>query len=106
MDRILSRRPLPGELKSCPVRREQMEIPMLLLPLPACAGQIGGVQRVLDFADGLSGTPGESLSRAHLHTLGFPAPEPQHEVRDDQDRVGYMDCYRKESGLGALRVSW
>ncbi|MDQ6739327.1 MAG: hypothetical protein M3021_02880 [Actinomycetota bacterium] len=45
-----------------------MEISMLL----ACASHIGRVQRVLDFADGLSGSPGGSLSRAHLHTLGSP----------------------------------
>ncbi|WP_434617407.1 hypothetical protein [Arthrobacter sp. A5] len=55
-----------------------MEITMLLLP---CASHIRRVQRVLDFADGLSGSPGKSLSRAHLHTLGLPAPELQQEVR-------------------------
>ncbi len=64
-----------------------MEISMLLLLPLACAGHIGGVQRVLDFTDGLSGPPGlsgstgESLSRAHPHTLGFPAPDPQHDVK-------------------------
>ncbi|MDJ0354797.1 hypothetical protein [Paenarthrobacter sp. PH39-S1] len=69
-----------------------MEISLLLLP---SASHIGRVQRVLDFADGLSGSPGESPSRAHLHMLGLPAPEPQHEVRHDQDRAGYLDFYRK-----------
>ncbi len=103
MDRILSTRPLPGELKSCPVRKEQMEISMLLLP---CASHIRRVQQVLDFADGLSGSPGESLSRAHMHTLGFPAPELQHEVRDDQGRIGYMDFYWKEFGLVGEFDGW
>lgn len=29
------------------------------------------------FADSRSGSPGESISRAHMHTLGFPRPELQ-----------------------------
>lgn len=31
-------------------------------------------ERVIDFADGDSGSPGESLSRVRFHELGFPAP--------------------------------
>jgi hypothetical protein len=39
------------------------------------------VQRAFDFGDGRAASPGESLSRAVIHELGFPAPQLQTEHR-------------------------
>lgn len=68
---------------------------------------------VVDFADGLSGSPGESFSRCLISTWGeIPAPRLQHEFRDKEGRfvarsdfdwggrlVGEFDGYTKYSGL-------
>jgi hypothetical protein len=37
---------------------------------------------VLKFGDGLSGSPGESVSRLTMHQIGCPPPELQHTFRD------------------------
>ncbi|WP_434612917.1 hypothetical protein [Arthrobacter sp. A5] len=103
MDRILSPRLLVGEQRSRPIQKSHMEISMKLLPH---ANYIRRVERVLAFADGLSGSPGESLSRAHMVQFGFPAPELQHEVRDGQGRIGYTDFYWKELGLVGEFDGW
>ncbi len=42
---------------------------LLLLP---CAGHIGGVQRVLDFADGLSGAPANRFAALTCTRSGSP----------------------------------
>jgi len=44
-------------------------------------------ERVIEFADGRSGSPGESISRFRMHRLGFVAPELQ--VRFETD--GFVD---------------
>ncbi len=85
MDRALSRLPLRGERNGKALLKKQVEISMSLLPYMS---QQRRVQRVLDFADRLSGSPGESMSRAHMMRLGFPLPELQHEVRDSAGRIG------------------
>lgn len=46
---------------------------------------------VLTFADGLSGSAGESCSRVGMWRLGFPAPVLQHEFVDAQGLIGYAD---------------
>lgn len=38
---------------------------------------VRGAERALDFADHRSESPGESVSRAQMHLLGYPAPELQ-----------------------------
>ncbi len=55
--------------------------------------------RALAFADGLSGSPGESYSRAVIHELGFPAPELQADFRDSRGFVGRVDFWWEEHGL-------
>ncbi|WP_409332239.1 hypothetical protein [Trujillonella humicola] len=48
--------------------------------------------RVVDFADGRSGSVGESRSRVLIHRLGLPAPDLQVEVRRaDGSRIGFCD---------------
>jgi hypothetical protein len=51
------------------------------------------VSSVLDFADARSGSAGESLSRAQMHLLGFPAPELQTEFYDALGFVARTDFY-------------
>lgn len=49
------------------------------------------IQRVLDFATPLSGSPGESLSRVVIHELGFPPPELQMRFSDYRGHIGDVD---------------
>ncbi|MDR7083135.1 hypothetical protein J2X01_002428 [Arthrobacter ginsengisoli] len=53
----------------------------------------------LEFGDPASGSPGESLSRAMMHRLGFKAPLLQHEIRDARGLVGFTDFEWPEDGL-------
>ncbi|HRP99927.1 MAG TPA: type IV toxin-antitoxin system AbiEi family antitoxin domain-containing protein [Terrimesophilobacter sp.] len=56
-------------------------------------------KRVLDFASTQSGSPGESLSRAVMHELGFPAPVLQERFRGITGRVMYADFFWPEYSL-------
>jgi hypothetical protein len=49
--------------------------------------------RTIDFATHLSDSPGESVSRCHIHLLGFPPPELQHPFYDYQGRIGWGDFW-------------
>jgi hypothetical protein len=61
----------------------------------------GWVSSVLDFADARSGSAGESLSRAQMHLLGFPAPELQAEFHDALGFVARTDfCWRELKIIG------
>jgi hypothetical protein len=53
---------------------------------------------VLLLADGLSGSPGESLSRVGIHVLGFPAPILQQQFRDAEG-VMFVDFWWPEFNL-------
>jgi hypothetical protein len=53
----------------------------------------------LAFGDGLSGSVGESLSRAHMHLLGFPPPQLQVPFFDAHGLVGYADFFWPEFSL-------
>ncbi|GAA5193050.1 hypothetical protein GCM10023346_16640 [Arthrobacter gyeryongensis] len=53
------------------------------------------IQAAIDFADPLSGSAGESYSRALMHVAGFEAPVLQREFRDEAGLVGYSDFYWK-----------
>ena len=51
-----------------------------------------GVARlVVDLADGLSGSAGESLSRLQMFRANFPRPVLQREYRDEAGLIGYVD---------------
>jgi hypothetical protein len=54
---------------------------------------------VIDFADGLSGSTGETLSRVNIHLLGFPAPILQHPFFDALGLIGYSDFWWPEFRL-------
>ncbi len=49
------------------------------------------VRAVVEFADGRSGSPGESLSRVHIARLRLPKPELQVEVVDRDGRSWHSD---------------
>lgn len=57
------------------------------------AAAIRRIQAAVDFADSLSGSAGESYSRALIHVAGFEAPVLQREFRDEAGLVGYSDFY-------------
>lgn len=73
----------------------------------------GTARAVADFADGLSGSPGESISRCLISTWSeIPTPRLQHEFRDARGKfvartdfdwegrlVGEFDGYTKYTGL-------
>ncbi|WP_394770991.1 hypothetical protein [Lacisediminihabitans sp.] len=51
------------------------------------------VSRAIQFGDCLSGSPGESLSRATIHELGFPAPVLQQRFEDRHGLIGFTDFW-------------
>ncbi|MCX2747022.1 hypothetical protein OOZ51_04235 [Arthrobacter sp. MI7-26] len=59
------------------------------------AAAIRRIQVAVDFADPLSGSAGETYSRALMHAAGFEAPVLQREFRDEAGLVGYSDFYWK-----------
>jgi hypothetical protein len=50
-------------------------------------------ERAATFADGRSGSPGETLSRVRIHELGFPSPELQCRFSDRLGLVGIVDFW-------------
>lgn len=57
------------------------------------------LDRALSFADGRSGSPGESVSRVTMLELGFPAPELQADFFDAHGFVGTVDFWWPEQNL-------
>ncbi len=55
--------------------------------------------RVVEFADGRSGSPGESLSRVRIHESGFPAPDLQQRFDDADGLAGIVDFWWPEHSL-------
>ncbi len=69
---------------------------------------------VINFSSGLSGSAGESLSRAHMYELGFPTPVLQHRFALRDGSNAFVDFWFKEQrtvgefdGMGKyLRSDW
>jgi hypothetical protein len=57
------------------------------------AAAVRRIEAALAFADPLSGSAGESFSRAIMWAAGFEAPVLQQEIKDDAGLVGYSDYY-------------
>ncbi|MDQ1564196.1 MAG: hypothetical protein QOI14_1147 [Actinomycetota bacterium] len=57
------------------------------------------LDRALAFADGLSGSLGESLSRALMLELGFPIPELQVDFSDHGGFIGTVDFWWPDQNL-------
>lgn len=81
--------------------------------LPSAAAR-NRVLHVINFASDLSGSAGESLSRAKMHEMGFPAPVLQEKFRLDNGTDAFVDFWFKKQrivgefdGLGKyLRADW
>ncbi len=94
--------------------------PLQLRDLLAAAGTLPSTaakQRalaVINFASGLSGSAGESLSRAKMHMFGFPPPTLQKHFRLRDGRDAYVDFWFEELKLAGefdgkgkyLRADW
>jgi hypothetical protein len=55
--------------------------------------------RVIEFSDGRSGSPGESLSRVRMHEGGFPVPELQKRFDDADGLAGIVDFWWPDHDL-------
>lgn len=55
--------------------------------------------RVLELADGASGSPGESVSRVAMYLQGLPAPVLQQSFSDARGLIGYADFWWPEFAL-------
>lgn len=79
----------------------RVDKPALLEQIEAL-GASGGVvraRRVVEFADGASGSAGESVSRVALHALGLPPPVLQQPFYDAGGLIGYVDFWWPEFGI-------
>jgi hypothetical protein len=57
------------------------------------------IEAALAFADGASGSAGESLSRVRIHEARLPAPVLQHAFFDARGLIGYVDFWWPDLGL-------
>lgn len=61
---------------------------------------IAGARRVVEFLDGRSESPGESISRLRIHAAGLPTPLLQHELRTASGTfVARPDFFWEEVGV-------
>jgi hypothetical protein len=60
---------------------------------------IAKARGILSFADGRSGSAGESCSRVGMRRLGFPAPRLQEAFRDEGGLIGIVDFWWPEFNL-------
>jgi len=79
-------RPQPDNL--APLSREELAAGIDGTYTGAAARRI---RAALTFADPASGSPGESVSRALMHRLGFRVPLLQAEIRDARGLVAFTD---------------
>lgn len=94
-----------------PLTREGLIAAAMMLPSRAARDR---TLAVIAFASALSGSAGESISRATIHQLGFPAPvlQKQFLLRDGSD--AFVDFWFKELNLAGefdgrakyLRADW
>ncbi|WP_269939765.1 type IV toxin-antitoxin system AbiEi family antitoxin domain-containing protein [Arthrobacter sp. HY1533] len=97
--------------QGCALLREELEAAASRLPSRAARVRAA---TVISFASSLSGSAGESLSRAKMHMFGFPAPVLQKKftLRDGHD--AFTDFWFKEINLSGefdgrekyLRAGW
>lgn len=57
------------------------------------------VEAALEFADGASGSPGESLSRVQIADAGLPVPVLQQAFHDRRGLIGHVDFWWPDFGL-------
>jgi hypothetical protein len=71
------------------------ELDIAVTALDACGRLVGrtAAQRAAEFATTLSGSCGESISRAHMFLLGFLLPELQTPFSDADGFIGFTDFF-------------
>ncbi len=81
--------------------RSRVTLGLLETEWDATASSPGSARarRVIAFADGASGSPGESISRAAIHELGLPKPVLQQAFFDEEGLVGYTDFWWPDADL-------
>jgi hypothetical protein len=99
IDEVL-REPVRGQFRhahgiATPSKVELLEVAASLAPF---RGMVKATFAI-NFANGASGSIGESLSRAQMHVLGLPAPLLQVPFYDADGLIGYVDFYWPELGL-------
>jgi hypothetical protein len=72
------------------VQRDELLSLVEAVPLSSGAARC---RRSVEFADGRSGSPGESVSRVGIDRLGFPPPELQVPFRDHAGLIGIVDFW-------------
>mgnify|MGYP001039589302 CR=1 FL=1 len=90
--------PREGDFRWGTATPSQGDIAGALDALTGIPGRTRG-NAAIEFADGLSQSPGESLSRVQIHALGLPAPELQVSFHDDRGHIGDVDFYWPHLGL-------
>ncbi len=93
------RLPQAGEAGSLAARVTKETLEEELEALSPTTGH-ARARAVREFADGLSGSAGESLSRVNIHRLGFPAPELQVAFTDRRGQMEVDFWWRDVRGIG------
>lgn len=94
-----------------PLRQEELQAAAEMLPSKAAALR---AQTVINFASELSGSAGESMSRAKMHMFGFPTPVLQKKYLLRDSSTALVDFWFEELNLVGefdgkekyLRVDW
>ena len=84
--------------RGVPARTSKLELQGLVETLVPYYG-MGKATRVINFANGESGSAGESFARVQFHALGFPPPELQVDFFDELGFIGCVDFFWRELGL-------
>ena len=84
--------PKPGGLGALSVTVERQQLDAQVNAMGLVPGRTKATA-VVDFADGDSGSAGESLSRVTAHRLGFPRPVLQFAFRDEQGEMFVDFCW-------------
>lgn len=79
-------------------RTEPEELQLALQQMLPCAGSVRAA-KAIEFGDGRSGSPLESLSRVQMLLLGVPAPALQVPFWDEEGHIGDADFYWPHLGL-------
>ncbi len=90
MDKLVRQEILPGSPNNTRLNFSQTHVLASAQLLPSKTQRIR-VARVVQLADGLSQSPGESWSRALMFLHGFPRPELQQPIYDSRGRIGFPD---------------
>ncbi len=92
------RQPTTGEWREGTLAPTQQQVLAQLEELLPTPGHARG-RLAIGFADGASGSPGESVSRVQFRALRLPIPELQVPFYDHLGYIGTVDFYWRERGL-------